>query len=118
MAVHPRHLKAVVEIVISAKDSKGNRKFDVTSVEWMEEEIARLVDILDRGQRSGEFQKFDSRLMAISIRGALENIAMYLLTYEDIDVHDYPRELSEIFLRATRSDERSSPPFDGSDPEG
>lgn len=103
MAVHPRHLKAVVEIVIAAKDSKGNRKFDVTSVEWMENELSRLVDILERGQKTGEFRRFDPRVMAISIRGSIENIAMYILTYPDIDVDDYARELAETFMRATRA---------------
>ena len=103
MAVHPQHLKAVVEIVISAKDSTGNRKFDVTSVEWMEDELSRLIEILDQGQKTGEFRQFDSRMMAITIRGAIENIAMYLLTYSDIDIKEYARELTELFRRATRA---------------
>jgi TetR/AcrR family transcriptional regulator, fatty acid metabolism regulator protein len=101
MAVHPKHLKAVVEIVVSARDSKGNRKFDITSVEWMEGELNRLIDILERGQRAGEFRSFDPRVMAISIRGAIENIAMYTLTYTDIDVRQYGRELTTIFMLAT-----------------
>lgn len=104
MAVHPKHLKAVVEIVIAAKDSKGKRKFDVTSVEWMDDELSRLVSILTRGQESGEFRTFDPRVMAISIRGAIENIAMYILTYPDINVSDYADELTGMFMRATRED--------------
>jgi TetR/AcrR family transcriptional regulator, fatty acid metabolism regulator protein len=103
MAVHPKHLKAVVEIVVTAKDGKGKRKFDITSVEWMEVEISRLVDILERGQQAGEFREFDPRVMAISIRGAIENIAMYVLTYSDIDIDDYAQELTELFVRATRT---------------
>jgi TetR/AcrR family transcriptional regulator, fatty acid metabolism regulator protein len=104
MKVHPKHLKAVVEIVIAAKDSKGKRKFDVTSVEWMEEELNRLADILKRGQQSGEFRVFDPRVMAISIRGAIENTAMYILTYSDIDVDEYAKEVTGIFLRAAKAD--------------
>jgi TetR/AcrR family transcriptional regulator, fatty acid metabolism regulator protein len=118
MAVHPKHLKAVVEIVISARDNKGKRKFDITSVEWMEGEINRLVDILKRGQESGEFRSFDSRLMAISIRGAIENIAMYLLTYSDTDVAEYARELTELFMRATIADEHFDRGAIGSGPKG
>jgi TetR/AcrR family transcriptional regulator, fatty acid metabolism regulator protein len=104
MQFHPTHLKAVVEIVIAAKDDKGKRKFDVTSVEWMEGEISRLVTILEEGQATGEFRQFDPRVMAISIRGAIENIAMYTLTYPDIDVNEYARELTEMFMRAVRAD--------------
>jgi TetR/AcrR family transcriptional regulator, fatty acid metabolism regulator protein len=104
MAVHPKHLKAVVEIVVTAKDKDGKRKFDITSVDWMEDELNRLISILARGQESDEFRTFDPRLMAISIRGAIENIAMYILTYPDIDVSRYAEELTEIFIRATRED--------------
>jgi TetR/AcrR family transcriptional regulator, fatty acid metabolism regulator protein len=104
MAFHPRHLKAVVEIVIAATDSNGKRKFDVTSVEWMEDELNRLISILRWGQESGEFRTFDSRVMAISIRGAIENLAMYILTYPNIDVSDYAAELTSMFMRATRED--------------
>lgn len=104
MAVHPEHLKAVVEIVIAAKDKDGKRKFDVTSVEWMEGELSRLISILTRGQESGEFRTFDSRLMAIAIRGAIENIAMYILTYPDINVSQYAEDFTELFIRATRED--------------
>jgi TetR/AcrR family transcriptional regulator, fatty acid metabolism regulator protein len=104
MAVHPTHLKAIVEIVISAQDSKGKRKFDITSVEWMEGELARLITILEWGQKTGEFRPFCPRVMAISIRGAIENIAMYILTYPEVDIEEYADEVTGIFMRATRTD--------------
>lgn len=104
MAVNPQHLKAVVEIVVSAQDSKGQRKFDITSVEWMEGELTRIVSILEWGQQTGVFRPFCPRVMAISIRGAIENIAMYVLTYPEIDIDEYAGELTGIFMRATRTD--------------
>lgn len=104
MAVCPEHLKAVVEIVVSAQDSKGQRKFDITSVEWMEDELGRLVSILEWGQKTGEFRTFAPRVLAVSIRGAIEKIAMYILTYPDTEVPEYARELTEVVMRGIRAD--------------
>jgi TetR/AcrR family transcriptional regulator, fatty acid metabolism regulator protein len=103
IGTRPRHLKAVLEILFSLRDNSGKLQFDISSEEVVEHELQPLESLLHRGQETGEFRQFDPRVMAISIRGAIDNVAMQMITYPDLDVELYRSEMKRTFELATRA---------------
>ncbi len=68
-------------------------------------ERRRIVEVLDallaRGQRSGEFREFSTRVMATVIRNSIDMIPVMIAAEGDLDVDEYARELVDVFTRAT-----------------
>jgi AcrR family transcriptional regulator len=93
IAAKPDHVRAVQQIVLSQATVPD---------EEADGAIARLVSLFDEGQRSGDFRPFDSALMAVTLRAAIDAVAGRLVAGAD------PRrcadELTEIFHRATRAE--------------
>jgi hypothetical protein len=65
--------------------------------------LAALEQILRRGQRTGEFRRFSTRVMAMTIRHAIDAIAPQMITHPDLDFEAYSRELTTIIDLATRA---------------
>jgi hypothetical protein len=56
---------------------------------------------LRKGQQDGEFRAFDLRVMAITIRQAIDVVPRWLSANPNLDVAAYARELVTLFDRAT-----------------
>jgi TetR/AcrR family fatty acid metabolism transcriptional regulator len=73
-----------------------------------EPEFRVVAEIFAAGQESGEFRRFDARTMAITLRHALDGLAIQVSVDPDLDVGSYTRELVQMFDRATRRDPRTT----------
>lgn len=91
IAARPDHVRAVQQIV--------SGQVPVPSEE-ADGAIARLVGLFDEGQRSGDFRAFDSPLMAVTLRAAIDAVAGRLVGGADPQL--CADELTETFRRATR----------------
>ncbi|WP_214327730.1 TetR/AcrR family transcriptional regulator [Nonomuraea sediminis] len=93
LAAYPGHVRALQQIVLNGVpgwDSESDAAAD------------RLAAMFDHGQRSGAFRRFDSRLMAMTLRAAIDAAASRLL--DEPDPEACADELVETFDRATRPD--------------
>ncbi|MFI6603207.1 TetR/AcrR family transcriptional regulator [Nonomuraea sp. NPDC050536] len=93
LAAYPGHVRALQQIVLNGVpgwDSESDAAAD------------RLAAMFDHGQRSGAFRRFDSRLMAMTLRAAIDAAASRLLDEPDLEA--CADELVETFDRATRPD--------------
>ncbi len=100
LGTHRMHLAALSEIYKNARPGQPVERSDAHSDERL---IAGLERILRRGQRSGEFREFSTRVMAITIRiAAVDAISPQLIADPKLDLDAYARELVNLFDRATR----------------
>ena len=100
MREHRSHLVAVLEIFLNARGEAGSRVLDETSLDYV---VTSLEQLLAHFQAVGDFRRdFDPQVMAVAIRGAIEQVPPRLARYPDLDVDRYARELAALFDRATR----------------
>lgn len=102
MASHRAHILAVAEIFNALPRERGGQPAPYAS--WHERGIAQLQDLLREGQRSKEFGRFSTRLMAVTIRAAIDAVGYQLGADPDMDLEADARQLAAIFDRATRAD--------------
>lgn len=95
MRDHPNALRALLEIV---------RADDGVYAEQGAQAITDVQRVLHWGQQTGEFGSFDTRVMAIAIRAAIDAVPMMLGSAEDLDLTAYGEELADLFDRATRKE--------------
>jgi hypothetical protein len=62
-----------------------------------------LQQLLETGQATGEFRRFDPTAMAVVIRSAIDAAAGRLAVDPGFDIQTYQRELITFVHRATRS---------------
>ncbi|MHB8382318.1 MAG: TetR/AcrR family transcriptional regulator [Candidatus Binataceae bacterium] len=99
LGAHRMHLLALSEIYMNARPRRPVERSASNSDERI---VAGLERILRRGQRAGEFREFSARVMAITIRVAIDAVSPQLTTDPKLDLDSYARELANIFDRATR----------------
>lgn len=92
---HHRQLRALTEILINERGGDP--------VLPHRREIEGLADLFRAGQRAGEFRTFDPHVMAVTLRHALDGVALRLGTEADTDADLYARELTTTFDLATRA---------------
>ncbi len=95
---HRTQMKALLDIFMN-----GGLHYDETTELVV---VSPIEEILRRGQQSGEFRTFDTRVMAVLIQRAVDGLPFLLATYPDVDVDAYAREVITVFDLATRSAER------------
>ena len=98
-AEHQRHVLAVRDVWANFRRPDGSQRFGLDA---HEPEFAVISEILREGQARGEFREFDPRVMAITLRHALDGLATLASTDPDLDVDAYAGELVAIFEGATR----------------
>ncbi|MGO9452378.1 MAG: TetR/AcrR family transcriptional regulator [Candidatus Binataceae bacterium] len=97
---HRKQLRALIEILTNARAEDGKPLLDPA---LPEREIESLERILRRGQQKGEFRKFSTRMMAVTIRAAAIDIAVGQSAADpNFDLDVYARELVTTFDLATR----------------
>ncbi|GAA5136936.1 TetR/AcrR family transcriptional regulator [Pseudonocardia adelaidensis] len=97
---HRRDVVAVRDVWANFRHPDGTPRFGVDAHEPEFEVVAR---ILREGQARGEFREFDPRVVAITLRQALDGLAAFVATDPDLDVESYTSELIALFDRATRA---------------
>ena len=100
LATHPKEVRALVEIFANFHPASG-----VSTIEMrMRSDVDALArELLEPGQRLGEFRDFDPRLMAVTIRAALDALPALLFEDPTFDLRHCAEELTESFDRATRA---------------
>lgn len=102
MAEHRSDMIAIAEIARGARETTGKRTFDASS---LEAGTAALAELLVSFQASGELRgDFDARVMAQTIRAAIDAVPRRMAANPDLDVDLYRRELANLFDLATRSE--------------
>lgn len=100
MRVDPKVIRVLVAIGPHLTDAEGKSK-PLQNVATQEAALAPIEDILRRGQESGEFGSFTIRTTALTLRAALETLPERLVTWPDLDLDGYARDLITLFERAT-----------------
>jgi AcrR family transcriptional regulator len=94
IGTHRTEMKAFLDIFLH-----GGLHYDETTELMI---LSPLEQILRRGQESGEFRAFDTRVMAAVIQRAVDGLPFLLATYPDVDAGAYAREVVTMFDLATR----------------
>jgi AcrR family transcriptional regulator len=95
-----QHVVAVRDVWANFRRPDGSQRF---GMETHEPEFEVVSQIFREGQSRGEFREFDPRVMAITLRQALDGLATLAATDPDLDAEAYTRELIALFDRATRA---------------
>ena len=102
IAGHRTQMKALLGIFLA-----GALQYDPESTELTV--LNPIEQILRRGQESGEFRDFDTRVLAASVRRSVDGIPMLLEAHPDLDLDACAAELSTLFDLATRNYSRRTP---------
>jgi TetR/AcrR family fatty acid metabolism transcriptional regulator len=95
---HPKHKIAVAEIVRNGLSEDGRHRLygDVHN-----ETVRNLEDLLAHFQAAGQLRAdFDPRAVAIAIRAAIDTVVFWP-TDKRLDIHDYAKEIINLFELAT-----------------
>jgi TetR/AcrR family transcriptional regulator, fatty acid metabolism regulator protein len=98
-AAHTRNMLAIAEIWVSYRDESDQRQFGVQAIAGEHAVVAKALEL---GQADGTLGSFDARVMAISMKGALDALLGQLAADPDLDLDGYGAELVALFERATR----------------
>jgi AcrR family transcriptional regulator len=103
MGKRPKRFAAMIEVVMNARDSTGQRLYEAIShADDDELGYAQLEEIFRTGQEHGEFRVFEARLMAIALRGAIDKVLGQFSTHPTLDLEHYTQQLVELFDQATQ----------------
>jgi AcrR family transcriptional regulator len=100
MRLHRKPLLALVEIVTYNRGGEDGVPGPYAAQH--EVAIADVVKLLEWGKSTGEFRDFDSRSMAIAMRGAVDAVPVRLLHDPELDLDLLAREFVALFTLATR----------------
>lgn len=101
IAAHRLQIMALSEIVLNARTEDGKLRYHPGAEQ---SDLQALEAILRKGQTNGEFRSFDLRVMAVTIRGAVDAAARFLVANPTLDGNSYTQELVTLFDRATRKE--------------
>jgi AcrR family transcriptional regulator len=97
MRLHPERLRAMLEII-----QHDNGLYAAQGAQA----ITDVQKVLHWGQQTGEFGDFDTRVVATSIRAAIDAVPAMLGHVDDLDLTAYGEQLADLFERATRKETR------------
>ena len=101
MRTHRKHVMVLVDVLTNARGPDGT---PIVSPAKFQSGVAELEQILRRGQRKGEFRRFSTRVMAITIRHAIDAIAPQMVADPELDLEAYGREMTTLFELAARTE--------------
>jgi TetR/AcrR family transcriptional regulator, fatty acid metabolism regulator protein len=100
MREHRNHVVAFLEIFLNARGEDGSSLIDRRT---LEHQVSSLELLLAHFQAAGDFKAdFDPQVMAMAIRGAIDQVPLRLARDPDLDLGRFARELAALFDRATR----------------
>lgn len=93
-----RYMLAIGEIWGNFRDERGQQHFGAQAVAG---ELGVVQRVLEYGQDAGILGRFDARVMAVSIKAALDALLSQFAADPDLDLEAYGAELVTLFERAT-----------------
>ncbi|GAA3834753.1 TetR family transcriptional regulator [Sphaerisporangium flaviroseum] len=102
IATHRPQMKALLEIFLNFQSEEGTRSYDARTDLAV---LAPIEEILQWGQREGDFRAFDTRVMALTVQRAIDGLPFLLETDPGRDLDAYAEELVTLFDLATRGPE-------------
>jgi AcrR family transcriptional regulator len=97
---HTRYMLAIGEIWGNFRDEAGRRRFGEHAVAG---ELADVQRALELGQADGSRGQFSARVMAVTMKAALDALLGQLAGDPELDLKAYGDELVALFERATRA---------------
>jgi AcrR family transcriptional regulator len=97
---HTRYMLAIGEIWDNFRDETGRRRFGEQAAEG---ELADVQRALELGQAAGSRGQFSARVMAVTMKAALDALLGQLASDPELDLNAYGDELVALFERATRA---------------
>jgi TetR/AcrR family fatty acid metabolism transcriptional regulator len=102
MRENRNNLLAFRDIFINARADDGSPLFEEKSLDHL---VTSLQQLLAHFQAAGDFRRdFDPEVMALAIRGAIDQVPPRMARYPDLDVDHHARELATLFDLATRAE--------------
>ena len=101
IGTHRTRMTALIEIL---SHHRGDHTQPLFQSDLQEAILVHLEDLLCEGQAEGDFRPFDQRVMAVTIRRAIDVVPSLFTANPNLDVDAYAEELAELFDRATRKD--------------
>jgi AcrR family transcriptional regulator len=98
---HTTYMLAIGEIWSNFRDERGQQHFGAQAVAG---ELGVVQRVLEYGQDAGILGKFNARVMAVTIKAALDALLSQLAADPELDLEAYGAELVALFERATRPD--------------
>jgi len=95
-----REMMAIAEIWTSFRDADGRPHLDART---LGRERALVEAALAAGQAEGTLGDFSPRVMAVTLKAALDGLLAQLAIDPDLDLDAYRDELAGLFDRATRA---------------
>lgn len=99
IAEHRTEIRVLGEIFLNLRRSTGELVNGVTEEEPL---LAALEEGFRAGQATGEFRPFDTWVMALTLRAAIDKYSAQLGETREIELDTYIRELIELFDGATQ----------------
>lgn len=96
-----RYVLAIGEIWGNFRDDGGNHHFGPQALAG---ELGVVQHVLELGQAEGSLGEFDARVMAITIKAALDALLTQLASDPELELERYGAELVRVFERATRKE--------------
>ena len=98
---HTRYMLAIGEIWSNFRDERGHRRLGDQAVTGELTEVQRALEL---GQADGSRGQFSARVMAVTMKAALDALLGQLADDPELDLEAYGEELVALFERATRAD--------------
>ncbi len=98
---HTPYMLAIGEIWSNFRDETGHRHFGDQAIAG---ELANVQRALELGQANGSRGQFSARVMAVTMKAALDALLDQLASDAKLDLAAYGAELVALFERATRVD--------------
>jgi AcrR family transcriptional regulator len=98
IGAHRMQMMALREIVLNFRTEDRKLRYGDAKEE---PGLDALEAMLRKGQHDGEFRAFDARVMAVTIRRAIDTVPRLLADNPNLDVETCARELVTLFDRAT-----------------
>lgn len=101
IGAHRMEVTALSEIMTNFRTEEGKLRYDVQAEEPI---LAALEEFLRKGQNDGDFRTFNTRVMAITIRRAIDALPRLLVADPNLDLISYAQELGTLFHNATKKE--------------
>jgi len=106
IGAYRKQVKVLTAIAMNFTDEDGRTRLTHNASVYGVS-LAPLQDLLERGQRAGEFRDFTTRTMAMTIRATIDAIGPQLSVIPDLDLDAYAKDLVDLFRHATEKERPS-----------
>lgn len=93
-------VRAIGDIVANFRAPDGQLVYRVEDTEPL---IQGTQAMFAWGQETGEFRAFDTRVMAVMLRGCMDAFGQQLTSYPGLSVATYTSEVTDLFIQAARN---------------